>query len=278
MSIYPNISEKDLDNLRKLADQQKNDRATKIKNRILKQTHDIKLVESLAPITKKLDTINESTKMIGDIFKESEPSAIEQPYTSQALRDTLTLMKRSKNFFKLEQDGKKVFWNKITIKSLGENRISINDNKEYDINSIIQEYFTNTKQTTKNMNDEDKTIIYNILNDLGFYSTRHSKGTKKSKRFKDAFYNLPNEIAKIQNPPLPAIENESDNLQGEGVKIIILSNIIDIYIRLEILLGLKIAGHSDTLTEASSLLDELYRQGEIQNKHQYRNALNKFQI
>ena len=95
---------------------------------------------------------------------------------------------------------------------------------------------------------------------------------------KDALYNLPRGIAKIRNPPLPAIENESDNSQGEGVKIIIPSNIIDIYTRLEILRGLKLSGHSDTLSEASALIDELYKGGEIQNIRQYRDALSKFKI
>ena len=47
MSIYSNVSEQDLNILRKLAQQQKEQRAEKIKNRILKQTHDIKLAESL---------------------------------------------------------------------------------------------------------------------------------------------------------------------------------------------------------------------------------------
>ena len=40
MSIYSNITEQDLINLRKLAEEQKEQRALKIKNRILKQTHD----------------------------------------------------------------------------------------------------------------------------------------------------------------------------------------------------------------------------------------------
>ena len=93
---------------------------------------------------------------------------------------------------------------------------------------------------------------------------------------KDALYNLPREIDKIRNPPLPAIENEPDNLQGEGIKIIIPSNIIDIYTRLEVLLGLKLSGHTDTLTEASNLIDKLYKIGQIQTTQQYRNALNKF--
>ena len=66
-------------------------------------------------------------------------------------------------------------------------------------------------------------------------------------------------------------------LKGRGIeKIIIPSNIVDIYTRLEILLGLKLSGHSHTLTEASNLIDELYKRGEIQNKQQYRNALDKF--
>ena len=68
------------------------------------------------------------------------------------------------------------------------------------------------------------------------------------------------------------------NLKSQGTqKIIIPSNIINIYTRLEILLGLKLSGHTDTLTEASNLIDELYKPGEIQNKQQYRNAPNKFQ-
>ena len=57
MSIYSNVTEKDLDNLRKLAEQQKQQRALKIKNRILKQTHDVKLAESLSPITKELKSL-----------------------------------------------------------------------------------------------------------------------------------------------------------------------------------------------------------------------------
>ena len=43
MSIYSNVTEQDLENLRKLAQQQKNQRAQKIKNRISKQTHDKKI-------------------------------------------------------------------------------------------------------------------------------------------------------------------------------------------------------------------------------------------
>ena len=65
-------------------------------------------------------------------------------------------------------------------------------------------------------------------------------------------------------------------MEGRGLRFIIPTNIIDIYNRLEILLGLKLSRHSDTVREASNLIDELHKRGEIQNKQQYRNALNKF--
>ena len=84
---------------------------------------------------------------------------------------------------------------------------------------------------------------------------------------------LPKLVEQIQNKTFDEITDDSDNLQVEGVKIIIPSNIIDIYTRLEILLGLKLSGHSDTLTEASILIDELYRIGDIQNEQQCRNGL-----
>ena len=132
MSIYSNVTEQDLINLRKLAEQQKEQRALKIKNRILKQTHDDKLAESLSPLTKRLDLIeNKKGEKIGEQIKKSETPAIEntqtQPETPQtaiantqtpaienttvsnSLRDTLSFMKKSKNFFKLEQIGNEVF-------------------------------------------------------------------------------------------------------------------------------------------------------------------------
>ena len=68
-------------------------------------------------------------------------------------------------------------------------------------------------------------------------------------------------------------------MNDQGIEeIIIPFSIIDIYTRLEILLGVKLSGLSETLTEASNLIYELYKRGEIQNKQQYRNAPNKFRI
>ena len=115
-------------------------------------------------------------------------------------------------------------------------------------------------------------MLYNIVRDIGYTGI----GDNISKRKLFLTETLPSLVEEIQNRTFEEITDDSDDLQGEGVKIIMPSNIIDIYTRLEILLGLKLSGHTDTLTEASALLDELYKQGEIQSKQQYRNALNKF--
>ena len=60
-----------MNNPRKLTEQQKKQRALKIKNGILKQTHDVKLAQSLSPITKKLDEVKKSTQKLGEIVEES---------------------------------------------------------------------------------------------------------------------------------------------------------------------------------------------------------------
>ena len=112
---------------------------------------------------------------------------------------------------------------------------------------------------------------------------KHTKGLN-SARMRHPLYNLPKRKTKILNPPLPQIEiiedsyevTSDNDLEGQGIeKIIIPSKIIYIYTRLEVLLGLNLPAHSDTLTEASNLIDEFYKKGEIENK-QCKNALDKF--
>ena len=128
MSFYPNATEQDLDNLGKLSNQQKAQRALKIKNRILKQTHDVKLAESLAPITKKLDetsrklddVIKESTQNLGNVIKENTTPqpAVENTHTSLLIENgkiqhgviydttfenTLSNMKNNTGFFNKEK-------------------------------------------------------------------------------------------------------------------------------------------------------------------------------
>ena len=86
MSVYPNVKELDLINLSKLVEQQKNQRALKIKKKtLLKQTHDIKLAEILSPITKKLSEVKESTQTLREIVKESNTPRLAIENTHKAL-------------------------------------------------------------------------------------------------------------------------------------------------------------------------------------------------
>ena len=294
MSIYSNVTEQDLDNLRKLAQQQKEQRALKIKNRILEKTHDKKLAESLSPITKRLDLIeNNKGEKIGEIIKksESELPAIENTQAQAetpaientqaqaetpaientqlqsgvlyevALENTLTNMKeKEKGFFNITEVSGQRYWNGIPINISGDSRIEIK-NKEFNITPNLQNVFTDTTgKSLKNLTKTENKTYKKLLQTLDYKNYRPKQGEYNSGRYK--------KTKKILNP---------NNLQGRGIeKIIIPSNIIDIYTRLEILLGIQLSGHCDTLTEASNLIDELYRRGDINTQRQYHNALNKF--
>ena len=279
MSIYSNVTEKDLENLRKLADQQKEQRALKIKNRILKQTHDIKLAESLSPITKKLDTINDSTKQITDTIKESNSndkikSLLNSSKFSNSMRQMIGSLMNSRNSLKITQDelGRANILG-VPIQISEDDTMKINETV-YELTPEIYKALTYTTYTGNSMKDEnDILMMYNIIRDIGY----NGIGDRDSKRKTFFTKKLPKLVEDIQNKTFEEITDDSNDLQGYGVKIIIPSNIIDIYTRLEILLGHKLSGHTDTLTEASNLIDELYKRGEIQNKQQYRNALSKFQ-
>ena len=104
--------------LDKLAEQQKNQRAERIKSRILKQTHDKKLAESFTSITEKIEKSDESTQQQGETFRKPD-SQVENTQTpaihllgsTQPFCDTLTLIKRNKTFPKLiEKPNSDVFW------------------------------------------------------------------------------------------------------------------------------------------------------------------------
>ena len=77
-------------------------------------------------------------------------------------------MKKSKKFFKLLQKGNgKVFWNRVIFEQLRENRNSIKD-VDYDITPDIQAHITNTKLTTKLLDNVEKETVFDIFKKLGF--------------------------------------------------------------------------------------------------------------
>ena len=65
-------------------------------------------------------------------------------------------------------------------------------------------------------------------------------------------------------------------IEAEGLKIVLPLNSIDVWTRWKELLGLKLKGHTDTLTEASNLTDEFLKRVEVQDERHYRNAFVNF--
>ena len=119
------------------------------------------------------------------------------------------------------------------------------------------------------MTIEKDNLLTNInKNDLNYTNT----GNKSSQRKTFSSITLLKLVSDIRNKSFDVIINNSAILQGKGGQIIKPSNVIDIYTRLEVLLGLKISGPTDTLTEAGNSIDDFYQRGEIQNEQRYRNA------
>ena len=217
MSIYSNVTEKDSDNLRKLADQQKEQRALKIKNRILKQTHDIKLAESLSPFTKEL---KKSTKKISEVIKESNsenennqeivPVEVESEdeniqtnlralpnssMFSEQMKKTLGRLMSSANSLKINTTRSGATILGVPINILGGDRMQIK-NIIYDLTPEIYKALSYTGYDGKTMkNENDILMLNNIIRDLGY------TGIGDHKSFRKTFLteNLPKLVEEIQN-------------------------------------------------------------------------------
>ena len=149
-------------------------------------------------------------------------------------------------------------------------RIRHND---YELTPQVCKTLCYTGYTGKNMKKKnDILMMINIIRDQDYTGI----GDRPSNRKNLFTITLPKTVEEIQNKTFDEITDDSDDLQGEGVNIILPCNIIDIYTRLEILLRLKLSAHTDTSTEAGNLIDELYKRGEILNEQQNRNAIKNY--
>ena len=175
----------------------------------------------------------------------------------------------NRGLFKTYQDPQSGWMiNNHPNKMLKGTKVEIKENN-YNISPGIRKVLVDQSyDTAKSMTDKDKLVFRDILQKKGHYNRKPTKG-RISGRDRYIKNDLDNDVIRILNL--------YTKLKGKGKeKPIIPSNIINIYTRLEILLGLKLSGHTHTLTGASNLVDELYKRGEIKNKQQYRNAPNKF--
>ena len=139
-------------------------------------------------------------------------------------------MKTNAGFFNIEEtnDGE-IFWNGFPVEKMGSNKLKINE-KIHNITPGIQKVLTDTSNIPiKQLNYQDRELFFSILESLNFEKYRPIHGESKSGRCKHSKSNFNKRI-----------------LTGHGIeKIIIPSNIVDIYTRLEVLLGLKLSGHTD---------------------------------
>ena len=179
----------------------------------------------------------------------------------------------SRNTLKLIQaDSGRASTLRIPIHTLGGDRIRKIDNI-YDLTPEIYETLSSTSYTGKAMkNENDASMMNKIKKDLGCTG----RGDRQSNRKRLFTTQLPTKVEDIQNKTIDEITDSSDKLEGQGLKINNPSNIIDINTRLEVLLELKLSGRTVILTEANKLIDEFHKRGEIQNKLQYQNSLDKF--
>ena len=201
MSIYSNVSEQDLNNLRKLAQQQKEQRALKIKSRILKETHDNTLAESLPPITKKLDEVNKTTQespkkldTINESFKELNSEINIEVITTPSilLQKKIDTLSEATNSLKLKQDK----YGNLSIlgaplKSLGGDKLRVHDNI-YEFNPEIHTALSRSTYSGKSMkNKVDRRTLYNFLVDVGFSGIGDEK-TNQKKFFVSLFKEIQN--------------------------------------------------------------------------------------
>ena len=170
-------------------------------------------------------------------------------------------------------------WNEKPIQLLDGFRVEI-EGKEFVFNGDKQKVFHNTtKSPWKDSKNADKLRFLDLLETVGNICQGpiqgNASGWDKYDRDK-----LPYKLYRFLYPPitLPPKGNEEKKFawQSEGIKIIIPSINIDIWTRVEVLLGPKLSGQMDALTEASNLSDEIYKKVEIQSKPQYRKAPDKF--
>ena len=92
---------------------------------------------------------------------------------------------------------------------------------------------------------------------LNFKNYNPIPGETKSGRYRYTNFKLDHHANKILNRSIQS-KSKSGDLEGQGTETVIIpSDLIEIHTRLEVLFGLKLSGHFNTLTEASHLIDEI---------------------
>ena len=135
------------------------------------------------------------------------------------------MKEEQKGFVKIREDQKgRRYWNGIPDYVSGDSSVEMKG-KNFDITHNLQTVFTDTTgKSLKKLDRKENQTNKKLLNTLDYGIYKPKSGEVNSGRYKNT-----KNILKL------------NNLQGRGIeKIIIPSNIIDIYSRLEILFRIKI--------------------------------------
>ena len=187
---------------------------------------------------------------------------------STFMTETLGALMNCRNFIKfLQVDLGRAAILGVPIYTLGVDMSKINDNT-YDLTPENYKALSSTSYSGKTMKKEKNNLkMNNIIKESRYTGV----GDRSSKRKTFFTITLPKLVENFQNKTFDEII-----LQEGGVKIIFPSKINDIYTRLEVLLGLNLSGLTDTLTEASDLIDELYKRGEYKTNSNIERLLTNF--
>ena len=168
----------------------------------MNQTHDINVAESLSPITKRLNKVNESTQKLGDVIRDSNSEKLEKALTNSSkfsisMRQMIGSLLNSENSLKTTQDGEsgraKILGKPIQIS--GADTIKIYENI-YELTPEIYKALSDTGYTGKTMKKEnDILMMINIKGDLGYTGDVDKPSKRKSFLTKT----LPKLVEKIQN-------------------------------------------------------------------------------
>ena len=200
MSFCLIVIEQNLINLGKLAEQEKNQRAIKIKSKLLKRTQVRKLAEDSTPVTEKLEETFKTTDSTDQKTQTPALSSSQNLKATQTLPDTPSFTRRFKNCFTLlKKPNAEVFWNVNRNKPLVRKNVETK-NCDYDKNSDIQKTFTNTKAITISMDKKDKTTVFKKLTDDSFCNRRPKRKRNKSARMVDVTNDLPKATKKVYIP------------------------------------------------------------------------------
>ena len=239
------------------------------------------LLNKVGDILKKYNSSNQKNQELVPVEVDVSENRDDQSKTkslpsssklSSPVIETSGSLMKSRTFSKLAQDE----FGKASISgtpfyTLGGKRIKITDNI-YDLTRKIHKALASTMYGGKSMVDKsDNLAFFNILNDLGYTGD----GDKNSEAKRCFLCVLPKKCAEIKSKE----QNEEVfyDFEGQGIeKFFISSNTVDIYNRLEVLLGLRSCGQNNTFTEASKLMGELHKRSGIEIEQQNRNALSKF--